>query len=323
MPNYQGVWSLSTQYQNAGIWPVIYGGDIGALQLGSSGGAVSSIDYINIATSGNATSYGNLSAALVKMSSFSSATQGFFAGGELPYTAGIEFLTFRSGGTTSSFGSLSVASRLGTGASNSTRGLVALGFSGSSRLTTIDYITMASAGDAQDFGDLTVARYGVMGGSSTTRALFAGGNSSGGKTNVTDYVTIASTGNALDFGDLTVSVDLGATNGVCSSTRFVRMGGRLSSGQTNTIDYFTIASTGNATDFGDLLFTLGEAPSGVSNSVTGLCCGGQSFTDGNSGQVNTIQSVTIASTGNASDFGDLTVIASSSSACSNSHGGLS
>ena len=38
--------------------------------------------------------------------------------------------------------------------------------------------------------------------------------------------------------------------------------------------------------------------------------------------MNTIEFVTMETTGNASDFGDLTLARQSNSACSNGHGGL-
>jgi len=43
---------------------------------------------------------------------------------------------------------------------------------------------------------------------------------------------------------------------------------------------------------------------------------------GNPGYVNTIQYITIASTGNAADFGDMTEGSSGFAACSDSNGGL-
>jgi hypothetical protein len=52
------------------------------------------------------------------------------------------------------------------------------------------------------------------------------------------------------------------------------------------------------------------------NSTRGIVAGGQNFSD-------TIEYVTISSTGNAQDFGDLVTAGQSFSGGSNSHGGLS
>ena len=68
--------------------------------------------------------------------------------------------------------------------------------------------------------------------------------------------------------------------------------------------YVTIASTGNATNFGDLLTDARRRLSGqgFSNQTRGLICGGWK----SPANYDVIEYITIASTGNAVDFGDLT-----------------
>ena len=56
----------------------------------------------------------------------------------------------------------------------------------------------------------------------------------------------------------------------------------------------------------------------ASSNTKGLFAGGQ---EGNT-KVNKIETITIASTGNASDFGDLTASKVYLAGCSNVHGGL-
>ena len=71
------------------------------------------------------------------------------------------------------------------------------------------------------------------------------------------------------------------------------------------MDYITFSTTGNATDFGDLdvaRYALGKGT--TSDGTTGIFAGG--FTHSPSTVYNNISKITIASTGNASDFGDLT-----------------
>jgi len=182
------------------------------------------------------------------------------------------------------------------------------------RVNTIDYITIASAGNAADFGDLTVSRDSASSCSSPVRGVFGGGDGAS-IFNTIDYITIATTGNASDFGDLTVARRQGG--GVSSSTRGVFMGGR----DTNVIDYVTIATTGNATDFGDMVFNQGDGAA-ASSKIKGVFAGGNNNQDGDA-VVNSIVSITIASAGNATDFGDLTQTVRASAGCSNSHGGLS
>ena len=74
--------------------------------------------------------------------------------------------------------------------------------------------------------------------------------------------------------------------------------------KTNVIDFITIPSAGNAIDFGDLTETRGTGGAGASRT-RGIWCGGDINPDGNKTS-NTVDFVTISSTGNAADFGDLT-----------------
>ena len=118
-----------------------------------------------------------------------------------------------------------------------------------------------------------------------------------------DYVTIANTGNATDFGNLTTARNAGPA-GCASPTRGLFAGGlyNASSGS-DAIDYITIASTGNASDFGDLNVTVNSG-AGLSSETRGVF--GRFYASaGNQGMIDTMDYVTIGSTGNATDFGNL------------------
>tara|TARA_B100001093_G_C26742553_1_gene977338 strand:- start:108 stop:1193 length:1086 start_codon:yes stop_codon:yes gene_type:complete len=128
-----------------------------------------------------------------------------------------------------------------------------------------------------------------------SRGLNVGGMSS----NAIDYFDITSSGNASDFGNLTSSRrGMGA---VSNATYGVFAGGYTST-NVNTIDYITVATTGDAADFGDMTAVTRDQMS-VSNGNR-ACFGGGST----SGDANKIEYITLGVTsGNASDFGDLTV----------------
>lgn len=280
------------------------------------------IQYISIGTTGNATDFGDLLSTYNDNAAVASATRAVCA---LGVSAGItntmEYVTIANTGNGTDFGDLSVARSALAGCSNSTRGLFAGGFPGSGQTNVIDYITIASVGNATDFGDLTIARAGAGACASTTRGVWGGGYVGNNSQNVIDYVTIASTGNATDFGDLTVVL---ANLGGCSnSTRGMFGGGQPNNFGTveNTINYITIASTGNATDFGDL--TVARRYTGAcSSSTRGVWAGGPTGSSGSTAS-NIIDYVTIATTGNATDFGDMTQKSNLGIAgCSNGHGGL-
>ena len=88
----------------------------------------------------------------------------------------------------------------------------------------------------------------------------------------------------------------------------------------NTIEYITISSTGNVVDFGDL--SVGKSGfSACSSSTRGVFGGGFTPTPVAT-RLNVIEYITISSTGNVVDFGDLSVGKAGLSACSNAHGGL-
>ena len=231
-------------------------------------------------------------------------TIGLFGGGNFGASPGTyektcEFVQVETLGRSSSFGDLTVAvSNAFSMSGNRTRGVRHSGYSGgSSPYTTnsMDYVEFASRGNFADFGNATAAGYGASRGPSTNdvRSFSMGFYNSGGNLTTVDYWAPATLGNAADFGDLTVGSTKG--QGVANTTRVIRYG----SYDVNTIDYHAIASLGDFSDFGDAVAAIG-AGEAVSSPVRGVRCGAQSAS-------NTMEYITMASTGNGTDFGDLTV----------------
>ena len=164
----------------------------------------------------------------------------------------------------------------------------------------ISYITIPTQGNTVDFGSRTISGVGANL-SSRTRGL-AAQDTAPTFTDTIDFITLSSTGNATDFGNRTISTT--RARGCSNQTRGMWAGGFNPGNVRNQIDFVTIATTANAIDFGDLTGTR-EAPSGNVNSPTrAIWTGGDSAGDG-SYQEN-IDFVTIATTGNAFDFGNLT-----------------
>ena len=297
----------------------------GIISSGNTGSFVTTIQSVNLASQGNALNFGDNTLARQGQGGCSSATRGIFGGGyNGPVSPGvfntIDYVTIPSAGNAIDFGDLTEVASNRTAVSSSTRGVIGTGLNPSSGNSNVmAYVQFTTIGNALDFGDLTVKRYQGAGLNSATRGLFAGGY---GPTAVIDFITIASTGNAIDFGDLTVTRGHGA--GCSNSTRGLIMGGGpgANSNINDTIDYVTIASEGNATDFGTLS-TNKWWGAGMSSATRGLIAGGYSATGTGSGsRTNNIEFVTIASSGNAQDFGDTSQPIAASGACSDSHGGL-
>ena len=167
----------------------------------------------------------------------------------------------------------------------------------------IDFITISTQGNATDFGNLTKGRGEGAALSNSTRAL-ATGDAVPSSDDTIDVFTMSSSGNAVDFGNLLAATNNSQGHGaLANATRGIFGGGyQAGGGQVNILQYVTINSNGNTIDFGDLVGNSGQFSGvvGGSSPTRGLWYGG-----GPSGSANTaIQFVTIASTGNASDFGE-------------------
>ena len=182
-------------------------GTRGVISIGHTGSAYSNaLEYVTIASEGNATDFGDLvDDANINATGVSNTTIGLFTGsGQNTGDNGakIDAITIASTGNATDFGDRSVAVYNVGAVSNSTRGVFAGGSLVNGTLQNVmDYVTFSSAGNATDFGDLTTSRRSVGGGmSNSTRGVFAQ-RSNSVSNNVMDYITIASTGNATDFGD--------------------------------------------------------------------------------------------------------------------------
>ena len=91
--------------------------------------------------------------------------------------------------------------------------------------------------------------------------------------------------------------------------RGLLMGGTTNTGyggHTDNIHYITIASTGNSTDFGNLTVSRLGGIGTASNNSRLVMVSGNNNGSGETG-LNTMDYVTVGSTGNATDFGDLLV----------------
>lgn len=237
-------------------------GLFGAGDTASGTNGVNTIQYISIASTGNATDFGDLTASREFTSACSSSTRGVWSCGVFAGTASnvIDYVTIASTGNATDFGDSTIANYQLAGCASPTRGVFGGGTdpdSGTAR-NVIDYITIASTGNATDFGDLTVAKGRLGACSSSTRGVFGGGTGSSPLS--MSYITIASTGNSSNFGDLSYG---GSTpNGQTATSSEITGLFAGGSGPTNVINYITIASAGNSSDFGDLT---------VARQVLGSC----------------------------------------------------
>jgi len=190
----------------------------------------------------------------------------------------------------------------GSNAGTGTRAVIlgGVGSSYSNLTDRIDFFTINTLGNAQDFGNLTGAHYSMGVVCDGTRVVTAGGRTPSFTQDI-DFFTISSQGDAADSG-----YDLNNTENPAALSDSTRGVFAITSGSAykNAIDYITIQSLGDAQDFGDLTDKRGYG-SALASTTRGCFIGGLDTSSPSDLDINVIDFVTIKSTGNATDFGDL------------------
>tara|TARA_Y100000356_G_scaffold117374_1_gene107579 strand:+ start:240 stop:2252 length:2013 start_codon:yes stop_codon:yes gene_type:complete len=275
------------------------------------------IEYVTMASTGDAVDFGDLTGATKQNSSTSSSTRGLSAGGSR--SSGdvnvIDFITIASAGNATDFGDLGDPRDTQAALASSTRAV----FSGdrqASASNQIEYVTIASTGNATDFGDLTTTAYQHSGAESSTRGIFIGGVRAGSISNIVDFITIGSTGNATDFGDLTEARYHGTASSsgkssVQNESYFTPAAmslihhGTLVSGPGKTgVSYIDIATTGRLAMFGDVSGPSSYVISGGAASTTRGVLAGIHTASGSNGD--DLEFFTFSTKGKSTDFGDAT-----------------
>ena len=223
----------------------------------------------------------------------------------------ISFIEIQSGGTAFDFGDSTNGSMYAmTAVSSSTRAVFAGGHTSQASpypvTNLMEFVTISTTAKCIDFGDLNIGAANRVGASNQTRGLIAAGYSP--NTRNIDKIEIATLGDATDYGDLDNQGFYGLNSGgmVSSSTRGLYAGGSGNSAPVavNTITFSLFSSSGNSTDFGDLTHTNAYFNVGNSNGTRGIFMGGGDI-DSPYPSTDQIDFVTIASEGNATDFGSL------------------
>jgi hypothetical protein len=124
---------------------------------------INTIDYITIATLGDALDFGDLVEVATANAPSSNSIRGIWGGGQASAGNIIQYITIASTGNAQDFGDLNLARSQTAGTSNSTRGVFAGGSDPSSVTNTIEFVTISTLGNAADFGDLTLARRQLSG----------------------------------------------------------------------------------------------------------------------------------------------------------------
>ena len=169
----------------------------------------------------------------------------------------------------------------------------------------MDFTNIETTGNLVDFGDLPSSRQESHMGTvaSKVRGFLVGGD--GAVNNIFSWVH-ASTGSASDYADMNLNVKQGF--GLSNSVRGVIGAGYVSPSYNGSISYFALASQATANDFGDFTSATGDnkhyAGGGMCDGTRGVIVRGY---DG-SNYTNALEYINVMTTGNPSDFGDLSSI---------------
>ena len=177
------------------------------------------------------------------------------------------------------------------------RAIVHAGERSGSSSNTIDYFDITTTGNASDFGDSTSATAQGTAAGANNRTIFKLGL--GSYTNTLEYVTPSTLGNCTDFGD---TIQAGRDNSAVADGTYMLIHGGNFVNNYGKIDYVTIATTGNASAFGDCTVSPeGTTSAGdATRAVHKMEHGASNKTSVNQ----TIEYTTMATPGNATDFGD-------------------
>ena len=305
------------------------------LRLGGQAGNTPharSIGFVNIHTTGNEMSFGDLNNVVDGSTAVSSSIRAVnLAGSANPGGSAInvmDYVTMASEGNAIDFGDLNQNARYPASASNGTRGLI-MGGQEPSYTTMINSININTLGNAVDTGgEYTGSASLAMTVYSPIRMIIAGGYtpSASPVAPSVDFINITSSGDTVEFGTLHERSGAGFSNSVTGI-----IGGGYNGGGYGGMKYISIASLGEYREFGDMTFDNRYAAGNgnAASKTRGLFVGGGSPKVPSPYTVNIIDFVEFSSLGNARDFGDLTGAdldgsnnLNSTATISDCHGGL-
>ncbi len=247
-------------------------------------GAVQDIQYVTMASEGNAIDFGDQTQNTYGTGACSSSTRALIMGGNRmpnssPYDDGndgnntICYIEIATIGNALDFGDMSQRRAYPGSCGSSVRAVIFGGYAneiGAGGIRSMETVNYGSKGNGIDFGDLVEAGSGHAKSNSVKGIMAGTSGGSGTYTSVIQSVSIQSLGNAVYFGDRIAGEGNG--NACSSQTRAVFAGGRTLAAPTtghDRIDYVEFASEGNSISFGDLTYLAAEA-GGASDCHGGL-----------------------------------------------------
>ena len=141
-------WVMSTDTPNLGRGSDSTPGTRGMFVGGHP--STDTIDYVNIASTGNAADFGNLTKARQESGGFANSTRALAAGDAVPGSDNtIDFWTIPTTGNAQDFGDLNATSDMGASAASPTKAI----HHEARNATPISAVMIATTGNSTDFGD--------------------------------------------------------------------------------------------------------------------------------------------------------------------------
>ena len=173
---------------------------------GNPAGYHNTIDYVNIATTGNAVDFGDLVGRRSSQGQHgvSNSVRGFFVGGQRPDVDSnmIEYVIIGTTGNAIDWGDISGEPLNGGAWVSTATHAIGGGPNDSNGIGSIDRFNFNSRGTAWEFGTMSSVMNYTAAVETPVRGVW-GGDSPG--TTVMEYLSMQTGGNATDFGDLTSS----------------------------------------------------------------------------------------------------------------------
>jgi len=253
--------------------------EIRGMCLGGLGPETDIMDYVTMASEGDAVDFGNLTSSKFGAGGAASSTRGLFCGGyDSPAnTNDIDYIEIMTLGNSLDFGDLTRGRRYPTSVASPTR-VVTTGGTGDSythnqagaRMT--DIFTISSKGNAIDFEPTSDNPEQMAGFTDGIRGIFLLATPYQSSTTVTriDQLNLVSGGNAINHGELQRLTSAQPAGG-CNHVRGVTAGGFNTPGTdlTDFIDMTQIHTQGVSVNFGELALITAVAH-GCSDSHGGL-----------------------------------------------------
>jgi hypothetical protein len=242
------------------------GASNGSRAVFCGGNGVDTIDFVTVASTGNATDFGELSDARQTGASTSDGSRAVTHGGYdgSAYVNTMDFITISTKGNARDYGDQFDVQAYSPTVSNGSRGVQSGGYGPTINTNIISFITIGQLGNSIDYGDLPTGKRLAAGTSDGSRGVICGGRPPA--TNENDdmeYFNISVLSNAVDWGG--ESTD--ARSHFCATANGSRAlwAGGSAPPTLDTVDYTPIGVAGvDAVDFGELSQARHDVPASAS-----------------------------------------------------------